>query len=511
MKQIVYSLSLVLVFSANLSCPDTPQQLPIPLKPKKNQTTQVKPDSDYDQVLHQWMLSLADSFYLVREKYFKKIDPLDAFKKAINSFVSLDPHSGFLDPKTYKDIIDSTQGEFFGIGVIINNMKEADDEFLMITDTLPAGPADKAGVKPGDKIVQIEDESLKGMTVDEAIAKIKGKRNSTVHIKVMRPDTGKLLSFDIVRDTVKEQQALSYHFPDHNIYYLALTTFSENSTKQIEELMKKLHQEKAKGLILDLRGNTGGLLTSVIEIAGLFLPKGSPVVITKNRDQKITETFKTTREQLAHTETPIFILINNFTASAAEILAGCLQYHSEQLSGSKKNGKKLDVFLVGTKTFGKGSVQEVIPISNDSALKLTIALYYLPNNESIQGVGIAPDFTIEQKLPLTTETTWFNTFFGRESSLKNSLKNESEEKNKQEKEDKKPKQEKKDKSWQERKQEQISSDYQIMSTIRLIELFDLAKLAHSQKLHARKDMVTFLQKAYSPDNSLVMQPVTIDK
>jgi carboxyl-terminal processing protease len=508
MNMLRSSCILVFMVTCMVNSTHAPQQQPnvsVSVSPKKDNST----DVDYDKVLHQWMLSMADAMYLVREKYFKKIDPLESFKKSINAFVSLDPHSGFLDPKTYKEIVDSMQGEFFGIGILVNYMKETDDEFLTIIDTIPAGPADKIGIKPGDKIVQIEEEPVKGMTVEEAISKLKGKRNTTVHIKVVRPDSSKLIPFDIVRDVVKEQQALSYHFPDHNIYYLGLTTFSENSTKQIEELMKKLQKDKAKGLILDLRNNTGGLLNSVIDIAGLFLPKGSTVVLTKNRDLQVTETAKTTREPLTNASTPIFILINNFTASAAEILAGCLQYHSEEFSKKNDQHKKLDVFLVGTKTFGKGSVQEVIPISNDSALKLTIALYYLPNNESIQGVGIAPDFVIDQKLPLTAETTWFNTYFGRESSLKNSIKNESEEKNQQEKNDKKPKIEKKDKTWQERKQEQISGDHQILSTIRLIEMFDLTKKAYP-KMHQRKETIDFLKKAYSPDNSLTMTPITDD-
>jgi carboxyl-terminal processing protease len=450
----------------------------------------------YDDVLHQWMLTYADAFALVKDKYFQEIDPVEAILRSINSFVSNDPHSCCFGPEAYKDLLQTTSGEFFGIGIIINHTKETDDEFLLVVDTIPSGPADKAGIQAGDKIVQIGEESLKGMTVEEAIAKLKGKRNSAVHIKIVRPDTNKLMSFDIIRDVVKEQQALSYYFDQHDIYYLALTIFAENSKTQLEDLLKKILANKSKGLILDLRNNSGGLLNVVVDIAGLFIPKNSLVVTTKGRNNKVLEEYKTTNAPLEIGETPLFILVNNFTASAAEILAGCLQIYAKQEAAKKP----LNVFVIGTKTFGKGSVQEVIPVSNDSALKLTIAFYELAGNVSIQQEGVVPDFIIEQKYPPTTEAAWFNALFGREKNLKGSLENFKTKREEEKKENQdSSKNSLKEKSWQERKQEQIRGDYQIMSALRLLELYNLLKQTSGDTLKKRQDMYQMLEKLFNPD------------
>jgi carboxyl-terminal processing protease len=200
---------------------------------------------------------------------------------------------------------------------------------------------------------------------------------------------------------------------------------------------------------------------------------------------------------------PIFILVNNYTASAAEILAGALKIHSEKLT--QEGSVLFNVFLVGTRTFGKGSVQEVIPLTNDAALKMTTALYYLPDSVSIQGKGINPDFEIEAMRPLSDETKWFNEFFGRESTLKNSIKTDNkseEEKNNKAKPDE-------EKTWQERKQEQISQDYQIINTIRMIELLDCARRAMPSKLMTRKDTVEFLQKSYNPRGAIEVEEIKL--
>lgn len=468
--------------------------------PTENST----PSADeFEKNIYIWSGTLSEVMNLVNQKYYQTIDAKKAMIKAINAFVSLDPHSQLLDPDSYKQILETTQGEFSGIGIVIDNLKEADDEFLRIIDTVPAGPSDKAGILPGDNIVQIENETLRGMTVEEAVAKLKGKKGTTVNIKIARKGSTKLLSFAIKRDTVEVQQATAYYFKDHNIYYLALTMFTENSVKQVENLLKKSQTNQSKGLILDLRNNSGGLLNSVVDIAGLFLPQDSLVVVTKDKSEKILEEYKTTREPVDMKPMPIFILVNNYTASAAEILAGALKIHSEKLT--QEGSVLFNVFLVGTRTFGKGSVQEVIPLTNDAALKMTTALYYLPDSVSIQGKGINPDFEIEAMRPLSDETKWFNEFFGRESTLKNSIKTDN--KSEEEKNNKaKPEEEK---TWQERKQEQISQDYQIINTIRMIELLDCARRAMPSKLVTRKDTVEFLQKSYNPSGAIEVEEIKL--
>ncbi|OQA35769.1 MAG: Carboxy-terminal processing protease CtpB precursor [Candidatus Dependentiae bacterium ADurb.Bin331] len=280
------------------------------------------------------------------------------------------------------------------------------------------------------------------------------------------------------------------------MYYLSLNMFTQNAIKQMEQLIKKSQQQQSKGLILDLRFNTGGLLNSVVDIAGMFLEKGSLVVETKNRDNKVIDRYVTTRTPIVDRSIPLFILVNNYTASAAEILAGVLQCYS-----SKDN--KFLAFVVGTKTFGKGSVQEVIPVSNDCAIKLTIALYNLPNNFSIQGTGVTPDFEIDQKLPPSEDVKWFNRFFGRESNLKNTIKLDAKEKDKEkEQKNKKDAKQNSEKSWYERKRELISSDYMILSTVRLIEMLDLVQKAYPEKTKKRADILSLLVTLFNPGDSL---------
>jgi carboxyl-terminal processing protease len=464
---------------------------------------------DFDKGIYEWSKPLAETFHLVKGEYYQSVDPEKPMLNAMNAFVkSLDPHSTFLDKKAYEDIIQTTKGELCGIGIIVDNTKEADDEFIRIIDTIPAGPADKVGIKAEDKIIEIDGQAVKGMTLEEAIAKLKGKKNTTVQVRILRSDTTRHLPFTITRDIVKEPNALCYFFKDHNIHYLCLNMFTENSFSQVDQLLKKIQNQKSKGLILDLRNNSGGLLDSVVDIAGLFLDKGSLVVITKGRDNKEIERLTTTKDPvLTNRTTPIFILINNYTASAAEILVGCLQVHSDNLSG--KNKPHPQVFIVGSKTFGKGSVQKVIPISNDCAIKLTTALYFLPNDTSIQGSGIKPDFEIETKMPPSHETAWFNAMFGRESALKNAIKLDQEEANPLLKETKKTEKKEPATSWYEKKQDLIATDYLILSTIRLMEMLDMAQKVYPDKVKTRKTALSFLQTIYTPHDKATIEEIKI--
>ena len=238
----------------------------------------------------------------------------------------------------------------------------------------------------------------------ENIAREKG---TNVMLRIQRSDTTKHLQIPVTRDIVEAPNTLCYEFVDQKVYYMCLSVFSENAVKQMETLIKKILTENSTGLVLDLRNNTGGLLNAVIDIAGLFLPKKSLIVRQKGKEGTEQAAYYTTNDPLfKQLTTPILILVNNYTASAAEILAGCLQYYAQE--------KKLNapIFVVGSQTFGKGSVQEVIPLGNDSscdcALKLTIGLYFLPDNVSIQATGVTPDFIIEPLVKMSEETMWFN-------------------------------------------------------------------------------------------------------
>ena len=474
---------------------------------------------NFDEIVYTWARTFAEVFQLTNQKHYKICNPEQCMIKSIDTFLScIDPHSNLLDPKTYKNMLEATSGEFFGIGVVIDNTRNSKDKQLIIIDTVPDGPADKAGLKPFDKIVEIEGKALEGMSTDEATAMLKGERNTKVHVKVMRENAPEILSFDITRDVIKEQNSLCFYLQDQDIYYLSLNMFTDSSARQIEQLLTKAHEKEYKGLILDLRNNSGGLLNSAIDIAGLFLDKGSLVVTTKNKQGKVTEEYRTTRNPIT-TNTPIFILINNYTASAAEILAGALKIHADKtVSNGTKNGAKNDrnnkknhnpmVFLVGTKTFGKGSVQEVIPISNNCAIKITTHLYFLPNDTSIQAEGITPDFEIERCMPPSEQSQWLAKFYGREQALPNHI-------TLQEKKDEEKKaEESKDKvkNWTERAKATLLTDNQFRETVTLINLLSTAqKQCAGLDLSSRSKAVEFINGIFVSNKKLDLVEIKINK
>jgi len=467
-----------------------------------------KPAQNFDEAIYNWSRTFAEVFQLTNQKHYQvNVDKVkECMTKSLDAFLScVDPHSNLLDPKTYKMMMEMTSGEFFGIGVVIDNTRSTKDKQLVIIDTIADGPADKAGIKPFDKIVEIEGKALEGMSTDEATAMLKGERNTKVHVKVIRENQPEILSFDITRDVVKEQNSLCFYIEDQNIYYLSLSMFSDNATRQLEKLLTKAQEKKAKGLILDLRNNSGGLLNAAVDIAGLFVDKGSLIVTTKDKHGKITESYRTSRTPIAPA-IPIFILINNYTASAGEILAGALKIHADKTENSKKKNHNPMVFLIGTKTFGKGSVQEVIPVSNNCAVKITTALYFLPNDTSVQAEGITPDFEIERFLPPSEQQQWVAKFYGREQALANHIKLSPDAKKEEAK-----KEEAKVKSWTERAKQVLLADNQFSEAITLINVLDFAKENCSVDLSSRQKAVDFIHAIFVSNKSLKLVEVKIDK
>ena len=343
------------------------------------------------------------------------------------------------------------------------------------------------------------------MSTEEATAKLKGKQGTNVTIKVMREskgiEKGDLLTFDIKRDVIKEQNSRCFLLNDQNICYIGFTMFTETSVNQLEKLIEQAHKKKYKGIILDLRNNSGGLLQAAIDIEGLFVDKGSLVCVTKDKNNKEIERYVTKRKPIACSTPFIVIVINNYTASAAEILAGGLKIHSD---AQKKTDKPI-VILVGTKSFGKGSVQEIIPIGNDCAAKITTSLYYLPDGNSIQGIGIEPDVTVERTSPLPEQVAWFNANYGREQALANYIKQDGID----DKNSKKTEQKTEAKGLLERAKEMLATDNQFQEAITIINLLNTAKSIAPKTVNNRAMVVEFLKNNYHSNKKIELAEIKI--
>lgn len=413
--------------------------------------------STFDDELFTWSRTFAELMHLVNTHYYITVSPQEAMCKAMNAFVSFDPHSKFLDPKAYQNIKNVTNGQFFGIGVLLSP-KEPHDAIITVSDCILHGPAHTAGIKSGDMIIALDNSPVLGLTVDEITEKIKGAQGTIVQVTLLRK--GKTIEIPVKRDTIKDYDAQAYYFTDQKVAYIAIHTFTSNSAQQLEKVLLYAQNNNASGIIIDLRDNTGGLLQAAVDCASLFVPEKTTIVYTKNKDQKIIETFATARKPLNLGTMPIFILVNHHTASAAEIFAGTFKRHPS-----------LYTFLLGTQTFGKGSVQPVFPLSNGCAVKLTHALYYLANGVSIQGVGIEPDFVIEKKV--TEQSPGLNSLLDSESKLPKSIQPA-----------------KKQKKKNEEPQKALLQDYQVHVTLSLINVL---VLAHT---NAQLDLTT-PQKAYT--------------
>ena len=518
-KKIFY-LTLLLIFLVTSIKPtqNRKQKFSLPnlfAKNTKHQEKESKPSlaANSEKDIYQWLRTVSEVVSLVEKKAFRAVDFSSFIQEALKAAVPhVDAHSAFFSKESYKTAIETTSGEFSGIGVSIIS-KAPEDDTLVIVEVIRGGPADKGGLKGGDKIVEVDGEKLRGLSTDEVINKLKGKVKTELKLKIIRDK--KPLEFKVKREIIKDQTSSCFYFKDQDIYYLKLQIFTETAPRQVSELLKKANEGKCKGIVLDLRRNPGGILDSAVDMAGLFLPKNSLVVSTKDKDLKEVSKYHTKAEPVLKSDIPIFVLIDNFTASASEILAGCLKYYSDKTStDTKKNARKMMVFLLGTPTFGKGSVQEVIPISNGCALKLTTMLYYLPNQESIQAVGIEPDFLIKPKIIPSEELKWIQELYGKETSLKHHITEEETEKKeektkKKEKSETKEKKEKEEeeKSWDEKQLEAINQDVQIKAAINMINMLALAKKHMPKTVDTRPKAVSFLKQNYLTDEKFELEKV----
>ena len=339
----------------------------------------VKDSSVYEQ-----LDLFGDIFERVRSQYVEEVSTEDLVTAAINGMLtSLDPHSSYLSAKDFEDMQVQTRGEFGGLGIEVTQ----EEGFIKVISPMDGTPAAKAGILAGDYITQVNGESVSGIMLDEAVEKMRGPIGSEIIITVVRQSTAEPFDVSIIRDTIK-MTAVRGRIVGKTVV-LRITTFNDQTTSGIKaELDKGLKElgglENLDGVVLDLRNNPGGLLNEAITASDAFLDKGE-IVSTRGRAAGSGERYNAEPGDLINGK-PIVLLINGGSASASEIMAGALQDHRRAI-------------VVGTKSFGKGSVQTLIPLRGDGAMRLTTARYYTPSGRSIQALGISPDIVVQQPEP----------------------------------------------------------------------------------------------------------------
>ncbi|NWG25118.1 MAG: S41 family peptidase [Pseudorhodoplanes sp.] len=351
-----------------------------------------------------------DVFERVRSDYVEKPDDAKLVESAINGMLAgLDPHSSYMDGKSFKDMQIQTRGEFGGLGIEVT----MEDGLVKVVAPIDETPAAKAGILANDIITHLDEEAVQGLTLNQAVEKMRGPVNTKIKLKIMRKGLDKPLDVSITRDIIRVRSVRSRTEGD-DVAYIRVSQFNEQTTdnikKALNDFANTIPADKLKGYIIDLRNNPGGLLDQAISVSDAFLEKGE-IVSTRGRNTEETQRFNARAGDLTKNK-PIIILINGGSASASEIVAGALQDHKRAT-------------VLGTRSFGKGSVQTIIPLGGGSgALRLTTARYYTPSGKSIQAKGITPDIEVLQDVP---EDVKGRTDTKGESSLRGHLKADGEE------------------------------------------------------------------------------------
>ena len=344
--------------------------------------------AENDNKVYEQLNVFGEAFDRINEMYVEEVDVERLIQSAINGMLnSLDPHSGFLPPRSYEDMQIDTKGSFGGLGIEVTQ----EEGFVKVVSPMDDTPAFRAGVEAGDYITHIDGEPILGLSLSEAVEKMRGPVGEKIVITIVRVSEDEPFDVTIVRDTIKLVAARVRY--EDNVVIMRVSTFNEQTIPNLKDGVKKVLQENngmrnVNGFILDLRNNPGGLLSEAVSVSDLFLNEGE-IVSTRGRTDSDMDRFTASKGDLAE-GLPLIILINGGSASASEIVAGALQDHGRAI-------------LVGTKTFGKGSVQTVVPLVGDVAMRLTTARYFTPSGRSIQAMGVSPDIIVEQQPPVSKE------------------------------------------------------------------------------------------------------------
>lgn len=418
----------------------------LPANAQDKAASEKKKESAYSETYRQLNL-FGDVFERIRAEYVEEVNDKELIESALNGMLSdLDPHSSYLTEEKFKDMRVDTKGEFGGLGIEVT----MDNGLVKVVSPIDDTPAFRAGIQSGDFIVKIDDEPVMGLTLGDAVKKMRGKVGSPIDLVVHREGEDAPLDITIVRDVIQIKSVRSRI--EGNVGYVRVTTFSQNTGPGVRKAMKEINEEvgdKLIGYVLDLRNNPGGLLSQAIEVSDVFLEKGE-IVSQRGRHEEDTERTNATPGDLAD-GLPIVVLVNGGSASASEIVSGALQDHKRAI-------------VMGTQSFGKGSVQTVMPLPGNGAMRMTTARYYTPSGRSIQAKGITPDILVEQA---KIETYDYQRV--RESDLRGALDKDNDKKDN------------KKKAANDNEEEEKPQDYQLTRAIDLLTGLSLYNGASAKK------------------------------
>jgi len=406
-----------------------------------------------------------DVMTIVKKSYVEEVDSKKLIYGAINGMLSaLDPHSSFMSPDTFKEMKVETKGAFGGLGIEIS-MK---DGILTVISPIEDTPAQRAGIKAGDQILKIDDRFTKDLTITESVKRMRGAKGSKVILTIMREGFERPKEFPIVRDII-QVKSVKFRMLDNGYGYVRVAQFQERTDEDVTKALKTLVQEnkgkQLSGLVLDLRNDPGGLLDQAVRVSDHFVENGKMIVYTEGREKEARMQF-TASSRPKEPDYPIVVLINGGSASASEIVAGALQDHKRAI-------------VMGTQSFGKGSVQTIIPLADEAGLRLTTARYFTPNGRSIQAKGITPDIIVEQ-LEMPKQSSRKESMFIREKDLENHFENADGDKKSDDKKDE-VKDTGKESADAKKAIDPLKVDYQLVRALDLLKGWEILKKIGPEK------------------------------